>query len=193
MSLVNRPGCRRQPVEETAPAACGALVHSPVFQIVLVAPEIPQNTGTIGRLCVCAGAHLHLIRPLGFSLSASRVRRAGLDYWPLVPLSVHESWDAFLDTVCPARLVFVSTRGRRSVYACRFQPGDSLVFGNETSGLPPPFYSRYRDALYRIPMPGRHARSHNLANAASIVLYEALRQTRDLARADTQASAGTAR
>jgi len=147
------------------------------FHIVLVAPEIPPNTGTIGRLCVCTDARLHLIRPLGFSLDAAQVRRAGLDYWPYLELRVHENWEAFLQEARPDRMFFASTRGGRSLYDYRFQGGQFLVFGNETDGLPVEFYERYAENLYVIPMPGRHARSHNLANAASIVLYEALRQT----------------
>lgn len=149
-----------------------------MFHIVLVAPEIPQNTGTIGRLCVCTDARLHLVRPLAFSLDEARIRRAGLDYWPHLDLHVHEAWDDFLAAACPARLFFCTTKTSRSLYDVRFAAGDALVFGNETSGLPAPFYERYRDDLLTIPMPGAHARSHNLANAVSIVLYEALRQVR---------------
>ena len=148
----------------------------PPLDIVLIAPEIPQNTGTIGRLCVCTDARLHLIEPLGFSLDESRVRRAGLDYWHHVDLHVHATWDAFIGTVAPERMFFLSTKCKRSLYACTFEPGDTLVFGNESSGLPQAFYQRYTDHLYTIPMPGTHARSHNLANAVSIALYEGLRQ-----------------
>ncbi len=149
------------------------------FKIVLVAPLIPQNTGTIGRLCVCLDAELHLIRPLGFSLDEASVRRAGLDYWHLVDLRVHDTWEDFLQTL-PAGApepVFASTKGGRLLYDHQFKPGEIMVFGNEVSGLPPEFYERYRDRLLQIPMPGRNARSHNLANAVSIVAYEALRQT----------------
>ncbi len=95
----------------------------------------------------------------------------------LEELSVHEDWEDFLRTCSPRRMAFCSTKTDRSVYDASFADGDYLVFGNETSGLPPSFYQRYREALMTIPMPGRHARSHNLANAVSIVLYEALRQT----------------
>ena len=147
-----------------------------MLNIVLVAPEIPQNTGTIGRLCVCTDAALHLVKPLGFSLDASRVRRAGLDYWRHVRLSVHDGWEQFLASVQPERLLFPSTHGQRTIYQTAFEPGDCLVFGNETTGLPAAFYTRYERDLLLIPMPGGHARSHNLANAVSVVLYEALRQ-----------------
>jgi tRNA (cytidine/uridine-2'-O-)-methyltransferase len=149
-----------------------------MFHVVLVAPEIPQNTGTIGRLCVCTDTRLHLVRPLAFSLDEARIRRAGLDYWPHLDLRVHDTWEAFLATEAPRRLRFCTTRTARSIYAMDFEDGDGLVFGNETSGFPEPFYERYREALVTIPMPGAHARSHNLASAVSIVLYEALRQTR---------------
>jgi len=146
------------------------------LHIVLVKPEIPHNTGAIGRLCVGLDCPLHLIRPLGFHLSDQYVQRAGLDYWEHLRLTVHDSWEAFLSAVQPPRLFFLSTRGEQSLYACAFQPGDALVFGNEGHGLPEPFYTRYGDRLFKIPMPGEHARSINLANAASIVAYEAYRQ-----------------
>jgi len=149
------------------------------FNIVLVAPEIPQNTGTIGRLCVCTDSQLHLVKPLGFSLDESRIRRAGLDYWPHLGLHVYEDWADFLQrNNHPERLTFLSTKAEKSLYETRFEPGDWLVFGNESSGLPPEFYERYVNDLFLIPMPGQHMRSHNLANAVSIGLYEALRQTR---------------
>lgn len=147
-----------------------------MFNIVLVAPQIPQNTGTIGRLCVCVDARLHLIKPLGFELDESRIRRAGMDYWQFLDLTVHENWQAFESASSGARLLFASTKGGGSIYSYRFKPDDFLVFGNEGSGLPPEFYARYADSLRTIPMPGPHARSHNLANSVSIVLYEGLRQ-----------------
>jgi tRNA (cytidine/uridine-2'-O-)-methyltransferase len=147
-----------------------------MFHIVLVAPEIPQNTGTIGRLCVCTEAELHLVKPLGFSLDESRIRRAGMDYWQYLKVHVYEDWAQFLDQATPERMFFSSTKADKNLYECRFQDGDFLVFGNEGHGLPETFYSRYRDSLLTIPMPGQHSRSHNLANSVSIVLYEAMRQ-----------------
>lgn len=146
------------------------------LHVVLVHPEIPHNTGAIGRLCVGLDCALHLIRPLGFRLSAEAIRRAGLDYWPHLNLTVHDTWDAYLAAARPTRLFFASTHGERTLYACAFQAGDHLIFGNEGHGLPTPFYTRYANDLFRIPMPGPHARSINLANAAAIVLYEAYRQ-----------------
>jgi len=146
------------------------------FNIVLVAPEIPQNTGTIGRLCVCLDARLHLVKPLGFLLDEASVRRAGLDYWQYVDLTVHESWAAFLAAAQPARLWLTSTKGQRTYLEAEFHEGDYLVFGQETAGLPPEFHARYSEQMITIPMPGRHARSLNLANAVAIVVYEGYRQ-----------------
>lgn len=146
------------------------------LNIVLNAPEIPHNTGAVGRLCVNLDWHLHLVRPLGFDISQPRVRRVGLDYWQHVTLTVHDSWPSFLQSETPERMFFLSTRGRISYLECRFLTGDYLVFGNETGGLPKAFYTRYADRLITIPMPGPHARSHNLSNAAAIVAYEAFRQ-----------------
>lgn len=150
----------------------------PCFNIVLVAPEIPQNTGAIGRLCVCTDAALHLIKPLGFSLDEAHRRRAGLDYWPHLNWRLYENWDDFLTrNASPENLIFCSTKTSRNLYECTLRPGDWLVFGNEGHGLPGDFYEKYTDKLFTIPMPGQHARSHNLANAVAIALYEGLRQT----------------
>ena len=147
------------------------------FNIVLVAPEIPQNTGSIGRLCVCTECRLHLIRPLGFSLDEAHLRRAGMDYWRHLDLSVYDDWDDFLE--CnhhPERMFFCSTKTERRLYSQRFLQGDWFVFGNEGHGLPPDFYERYRERLWTLPMPGEQCRSLNLANSVSIVVYEGLRQ-----------------
>ena len=146
------------------------------LHVVLIHPEIPHNTGAVGRLCVGLNCELHLIRPLGFRLSAEAVRRAGLDYWDHLRLTVHDSWSAYLQDARPRRLFFASTRGCASLYACAFRPDDHLVFGSEGHGLPASFYAHYAEHLFRIPMPGAHARSINLANAVSIVTYEAYRQ-----------------
>ena len=148
------------------------------FHIVLVAPEIPQNTGTIGRLAVSTDAVLHLIDPLGFSLEDKYLKRAGLDYWRFLDLHRYRDWEEFLGALEEgARLLFFSTHGEKSYFDERYLPGDYLVFGRESAGLPEEFCTRYCDSLRVIPMPGEHSRSLNLANAVSIVLYEALRQT----------------
>jgi tRNA (cytidine/uridine-2'-O-)-methyltransferase len=146
------------------------------FSIVLLRPEIPHNTGAIGRLAVGLGVTVDLIRPLGFRLDDESVARAGLDYWRHLDLKVHDSWEDYLAVRRPRRFFFLSTKGERSLYELKFEPGDALIFGNESSGLPKDFYERYRERLFRIPMPGEHARSINLANAVSIAAYECYRQ-----------------
>lgn len=146
------------------------------FSVVLVRPEIPHNTGAIGRLCVGLGVPLHLVRPLGFHLDDRSISRAGLDYWPHLDVAIHDTWEDYLRAANPKRFMMLSTHGEKSLYDCRFESGDALVFGNESSGLPEGFYTRYRESLFRIPMPGEHARSINLANAVSIAAYECFRQ-----------------
>lgn len=146
------------------------------FNLVLVHPEIPQNTGGIGRLCVSTGSRLHLIKPLGFSLDDRYVKRAGMDYWPHVELTLYENWEDFLARNPGAELYFFSTKTERSFWKCEYRPGSFLVFGNEGSGLPPHFYADYADRMYTIPMTGSFFRSLNLANSAAIALYEGLRR-----------------
>lgn len=150
------------------------------FSIVLLRPEIPHNTGAIGRLAVGLGVSLDLVRPLGFRLDDESVKRAGLDYWEHLDCTVHDTWDAYLESKKPRRFFFLSTKGEQSLYDIKFEPGDALVFGNESSGLPKEFYECYRDQLFRIPMPGEHARSINLANSVSIAAYECYRQLSEL-------------
>lgn len=151
----------------------------PSFSIVLLRPEIPHNTGAIGRLCVGLGVKLNLVRPLGFHLDDRSIARAGLDYWEHLDKSIHDTWEDYLAAERPKRVFFLSTHGTRSLYDCRFEPGDALVFGNESSGLPKDFYTRYEKDLFKIPMPGEFARSINLANAVSIAAYECFRQLSD--------------
>ena len=146
------------------------------LNVVLVAPEIPQNTGNIGRLCVNFGFSLHLIKPLGFSLEEKMLQRAGLDYWQELDKFVYEDWDSFLNEAKPGRLFFSTTKTSRSYYDFEFKDGDYLCFGNESRGLPEAFYDRYAEQLYTIPMTGEHHRSFNLANAVAMVLGEAQRQ-----------------
>lgn len=146
------------------------------INIVLMEPEIPHNTGAIGRICVGLDARLHLVQPLGFSLREEALRRSGLDYWQHVDMVLHTCWEAFLEAEKPGQLIFTSTKGSKDIYDCPFQPGVYLVFGSEHRGFPAEFYENYKDRLYRIPMPGKNARSINLANAVSIAAYEAYRQ-----------------
>jgi tRNA (cytidine/uridine-2'-O-)-methyltransferase len=157
-----------------------ARTAEPSLNIVLVAPQIPHNTGAIARTCVALDAHLHLVRPLGFSLRESRLKRAALDYWEHVRLSVHNDWNRYLAEAKPEELVFASTHATRSIFSCRFSRGVHLVFGNESDGLPKSFYTRYSRQLVRIPMSGPHARSLNLANATAVVAYEAYRQLNEM-------------
>jgi tRNA (cytidine/uridine-2'-O-)-methyltransferase len=144
--------------------------------VVLVAPEIPQNTGSIGRLCVATDTTLHLVEPLGFVIDDRHLRRAGLDYWPHVRLVRHRSWKAFLEARPPGRLLFLAARSPRSYTDAQFRSDDLLVFGGESRGLPTAIRTAHPDAFYGVPLMSPHVRSLNLATAVAIVLYEALRQ-----------------
>lgn len=155
-------------------------MKTPRFHIVLVAPEIPQNTGTIGRLCVSTDCRLHLIHPLGFVIDDKNLKRAGLDYWPYLDLREHADFDAFLDAEKPENLFFFSTKTERCYWDVEYPQGCYLVFGAESRGLPEELYARFQNSLVTLPMPGEFNRSINLANAASVALYEALRQNRPL-------------
>ena len=148
------------------------------MNVVLVAPEIPQNTGNIGRLCVSTGSKLHLIKPLGFSLEDKYLKRAGMDYWKHVDYNLYENWEDFLARNPDAALYFFSTKTETVFWDCPYQADCYLVFGNEGSGLPPDFYARYRDKMFTIPMPGEFFRSLYIANSVAIALYEGIRRTR---------------
>ncbi len=145
------------------------------FHVALIEPQIPGNTGAIGRVCAATGCRLHLVGQLGFSLDDRALRRAGLDYWPHVPLSVHPELGAFWAKHAHRRAWLLTVKARRTLWEARFERGDLLVFGRETVGLPDDVLDRYPDRWLRIPQ-RPVVRSHNLANAASIVVYEALRQ-----------------
>jgi tRNA (cytidine/uridine-2'-O-)-methyltransferase len=149
-----------------------------MFNVVLVEPEIPPNTGNVIRLCANTGSRLHLVAPLGFSLDDKQLRRAGLDYHEYASIRVHASYDALLDAERPPldRTFALTTRGSTRVDAVCFAPGDWLVFGCETRGLPDGLRRRFDSAhLLRLPMrPGN--RSLNLSNAVAVVVYEAWRQ-----------------
>ena len=146
------------------------------MNIVLFEPLIPQNTGAIGRLCVCNDFALHLIHPLGFSLDKKSIKRAGMDYWKYLKLYEHSSFKKFLQKESPKSLIFLSTRGEKKYFDYSFCSDDYIVFGNESYGLTAQIYKDYKERLYTIPMRGEKARSHNLANSVAIVTYEALRQ-----------------
>ena len=148
------------------------------LNIVLYNPEIPQNTGNIGRLCVCTGNRLHLIKPLGFELSDKYLKRAGMDYWHHLDVTIYENWLDFCSKNSEAKLYFFSTKTDREYWDCEFSSNDFLVFGSEGGGLPQEFYTTYSNQLYTIPMEGKFCRSFNLANSVSIVMFEAERQLR---------------
>lgn len=146
-----------------------------MVDIVLVEPEIPNNTGAIARTCACTGARLHLIRPLGFDISDSAVKRAGLDYWYLVDMRVYDSLDQYFKFNGDDGLWLTTTKAPRSYAECDWSGDVTLMFGKETAGLPEWLREKYRDHCVRIPMVSE-ARSLNLSNAAAILTYEALRQ-----------------
>ena len=148
-----------------------------MFHLILHQPEIPQNTGSIGRLCVSTNARLHLIHPLGFDTSDYYLRRAGLDYWEKLAPTHYTDWEDFLARNPARRLWLTSTKGARPYTRVPFENGDAIVLGRETKGLPPEILEAYADRLVTIPMPGDFHRSLNQAQAAAVVLYEALRQT----------------
>ena len=145
------------------------------INIVLVNPEIPQNTGNIARTCAATGAVLHLIEPLGFSLSDRYLKRAGLDYWHLMEYHVYPDLESFWKAHRDIRAYFATTKAPRGYQEVRYQDGDYLFFGCETRGLPENLLRKAYDRCIRIPMRAE-ARSLNLANSVAIVLYEALRQ-----------------
>lgn len=146
-----------------------------MFNVVLIEPEIPPNTGNIGRLCLATGSTLHLVQPLGFSLDDRQLQRAGLDYWKDVDVQM---WDSLTELEAAqtrsARYFFLTTKATRPYYEEKFKAGDFLVFGRETKGLPEPLLAAQRDHLLTIPQRG--TRSLNLATAVAIVLFEAQRQ-----------------
>jgi tRNA (cytidine/uridine-2'-O-)-methyltransferase len=148
----------------------------PPFEVVLVEPDIPPNTGNIGRLCAATQTPLHLVEPLGFRLTDASVRRAGLDYWAHVPLTRHPSFAACQEALSDRRHWYFSTKGRRLYTDIRYQPGDVLVFGSETRGLPEDLLEAQAEQVLTLPMQCTAVRSLNLANVVSVVLYEALRQ-----------------
>ncbi|MEZ5312977.1 MAG: tRNA (cytidine(34)-2'-O)-methyltransferase [Thermoanaerobaculia bacterium] len=160
----------------TPPAARG---FSPSIQVILVEPEIHWNTGNAGRTCLAAGAALHLVRPLGFSLSEREVRRAGLDYWPDVAPTLWNSWPE-IEAALPVlgEPYFFSAEADLSYWDVTYPSPVSLVFGSESSGLPPAIRERYRDRLVRIPMERGVVRSLNLSTSVALATFEVRRQQR---------------
>ncbi|EDM44583.1 predicted rRNA methylase (SpoU class) [unidentified eubacterium SCB49] len=146
------------------------------LNIVLVCPEIPNNTGNIGRLSLATGAHLHLIKPFGFEISDSRLKRAGLDYWKHIELTIYESIEEFYKINKDKNIVLLSSHGDKSVWDIPFEDDIMLLFGKESSGLPAEILKKHPDNLYKIPLHSDHIRSINIANAVSVTVYEGLRQ-----------------
>ncbi|MGY5351348.1 tRNA (cytidine(34)-2'-O)-methyltransferase [Wenyingzhuangia sp. IMCC45533] len=146
------------------------------LNIVLVYPQIPNNTGNIGRLCVGCNAKLHLVKPLGFEITDTKVKRAGLDYWKDLDLTIHESFEDLLKVIPnKERMFLLSAKAEKSIYQTTFKQGDWLLFGKEAEGLSQEIRKRFKTGLRTIPFPGK-IRSFNLGNAVAMVLGESLRQ-----------------
>lgn len=148
---------------------------APPLRVVLVEPEIPPNTGSIARTCAATQSALHLIEPLGFRIDDRSVKRAGIDYWHLVDLHVHASFDAFEAAHPEARIHLLSANGTKSLFDAELRAGDAFVFGRESVGLPNSLCERFSASMWSLPTSGG-VRSLNLSNAVSVVVFEALRQ-----------------
>jgi Predicted rRNA methylase (SpoU class) len=141
----------------------------------MVEPEIPPNTGNVARLCAVTGASLHLVKPLGFSIEDKHLKRAGLDYWNLLDITIYENFAEFEEKNPQGPRYLATTKGRRTYTDIKYEQGGYLLFGKETKGLAPEILARYPDTTLRLPMRGE-ARSLNLSNSVAVVVYEALRQ-----------------
>ena len=147
-----------------------------MFNIVLVEPEIPQNTGNIARTCAATGTKLHIVRPMGFEIDDRKLKRAGLDYWHLLGVVYYENLDDFFEKNQNGRFFYATTKARNTYAQINFQDGDYILFGKETKGLPEQLLYDNRDYCIRIPMIS-DARSLNLSNSVAVIIYESLRQT----------------
>ena len=145
------------------------------FNIVLVEPEIPNNTGNIGRLSLASGSVLHLVKPFGFELNDTRLKRAGLDYWKHITVKIYESLDEFFSINKDQEMVFLSSAAKQSYVSIEYKDDLFFIFGKESVGLPKDLVADNSDKLYKIPIHSPHVRSLNLANAVSIVVFEGLR------------------
>ena len=146
------------------------------LNIVLFEPEIPNNTGNIGRLSLASGCNLHLVKPFGFELNDTRLKRAGLDYWKHISLKVYDSIDEFYSLNMGKKMVYFSAKGTKTFWSIDFQDDLFLIFGRESSGLPKSITDEKSHELYKIPLFSEHIRSINLANAVSVVVYEGIRK-----------------
>jgi len=149
------------------------------LNIVLIEPEIPMNTGNIGRLSLASGCNLHLVKPFGFELDDKRLKRAGLDYWKHISLKTYESVEEFFSTHKNRKMAFFSSHGEKNYWDVEYTDDLFLVFGKESVGLSSEITDQHRDQLYKIPIFSSHVRSLNLANAVSVVVYEGVRQLGD--------------
>jgi tRNA (cytidine/uridine-2'-O-)-methyltransferase len=150
-----------------------------VIHVVLFQPDIPQNTGNVGRMCAITKSRLHLIHPLGFRITDRHLKRAGMDYWKQLDVHEHQSWEAFLESPArPARTWLFTTHAERSLWDVQFADGDGLLFGRETSGVPGWLHDWAEGNRVRVPQWNDELRSLNLATCAGIATYEALRQLR---------------
>ncbi len=148
-----------------------------MIHVALIEPEIPWNTGNVGRTCLAAGAKLHLVRPFGFALTEAAVRRAGLDYWEHVAPEIYEGYEAFMARAPALGTAFaLETYGSASLYDCAFPDDVVLVFGRERLGLPQPVRDAYAERCFHIPMFSPHVRSLNLSTSVAIAVYEVIRQ-----------------
>ena len=147
------------------------------LNIVLHEPEIPANTGNIGRTCVATGTRLHLIEPLGFSLSEKALKRAGMDYWKDLDVTTYVDWEDFLEKNPGAKIYYATTKGRHVYSDAHFEPDCYIMFGKESAGIPEEILLNYEETSVRIPM-NQEIRSLNLSNSVAVLLYEALRQNR---------------
>lgn len=146
------------------------------MNIVLINPEIPFNTGNIGRTCVATNSTLHLVGKLGFEINSKEIRRSGLDYWKHLKYKVYKDFDEFLQKIPPTpNLLFFSTKGTKTFWDANYDKNCYLIFGSEGKGLPKSFYTKYKNQLYKIPQTGK-VRSLNLSTSVGIVLFEAIRQ-----------------
>ena len=148
------------------------------LNIVLIEPEIPNNTGNIGRLALASGSNLHLVKPFGFEITDKRLKRAGLDYWQHLNVYYYENLDGFFSKNKNAKMVFLSSHGTKDHWDISFEDNMYLVFGKESVGLPKAIIEEQADNLFKIPIYSDQVRSLNLANAVSIITYEALRNIR---------------
>jgi len=146
------------------------------LNIVLIEPEIPNNTGNIGRSALASGSNLHLVKPFGFEITDTRLKRAGLDYWQHINLHIYENLEEFFNKNKNEKMVFFSSHGKQNHWNIKFEDNLFLVFGKESVGLPKSIQKKYSSQLYKIPLYSKHIRSLNLANAVSVVVYERLRQ-----------------